>query len=182
MKDKIVIRKGEPRDALAIAEIYAYTWKSAYTGILPDEVIEEKIKGILHHSERLREKMHLENFIVAEVDGKVVGLLNYRKSRHEKFPDSGDIMDIYILSDFQHVGIGRKLFLAGVDEIIKLGCDDLILHVLKDNKKALGFYHHLGGVIVGEEVELFCSQKVPMTELIVKFDNLKKILEDNMER
>ena len=136
----VVIRKASKDDALAIAEIYAYTWQSAYKDILPSDVIEEKVKGIPAHSERLREKMHLTNFLVAEVDGRVVGLLSYRKSRHEKFPDSGDIMDIYILPDFQHKGIGKRLFLAGLDKIIELGCDDLILHVLKDNKKALGFY------------------------------------------
>ena len=55
-------------------------------------------------------------------------------------------------------------------------------HKSGQQKKAIGFYTKFGGSVVGEKVEPFGQQQIPMTELIIKFDNLKKILKDNMER
>jgi len=179
---EILIRKGTKGDALAIAEIHAYTWQSAYSGILPDDVIEEKIKGIPAHAEFLSTRKSLDNFRIAEVGGKVAGLLTYSKSRDANFPNSAEIVSIYVLPKFQHIGVGKKLFLSAIGELVELGYSDMILNVLKENKKAIGFYTRFGGSVVGEKTEPFGQRQIPMTELIIKFDNLKKILEDNMER
>lgn len=41
------------------------------------------------------------NFYVAEVDNKIVGVLTYGKSRNDNYSSCGEINAIYVLSDYQ---------------------------------------------------------------------------------
>ena len=178
--NEIVIRKAEVRDALDMATVQSFSWKNAYSGILPADVLDQKIAGIPDYAEHLRVTIPTTNHLVAEVDSKIVGVSSYSKSRDPNFANVGEIRSIYILPEFQRRGVGKKLFLAGIKGIIELGYDEMMLNALKDNKNAIGFYKEMGGKIVGEKSSIFGSQQV--TEVVVKFDNLKNILEDNMER
>ncbi len=182
MKKDVTIRRGKHSDARAIAEIYAYTWQSAYKDILPKDVLDEKVNGIDEHAHSLSERQTLEKYILAEVGGKVVGVLTCGPSRNEKYSNCGEIISIYVLANYQGMGIGKKLFLAGIENLISLGYNEMILDVLKENEKAIGFYKRMGGVIVDERSELFGSQNIPISQFILKYDNLKKIYENNLEK
>lgn len=180
--DNIIIRKAQIKDARNIVEVKTYTWLTTYKGLMPEELLENRLNTIDERTEQTKdsiEKKILEkrnNTFVAEVDGKVVGMLGYGKSRNENYSDSGEIYSIYVLKDYQGFGIGKKLFMTGIKTLIDQGYDSMILNVLEGNK-TLHFYEKYGGKNVGSKTDNFAG--VELTENVMFFDNLKKIYNEN---
>lgn len=150
----IVIRKAEPRDAYAVAHVHVTSWRETYQGIVPDEFL----KNLSIERRAVYWKNSLENpgdefhhVLAAEVDGSVVGFVNYGKVRDEVPGFSGELFAIYILRSAQKLGLGRRLFAEAVREQLKFGRTSMLLWVLSDNPSR-GFYEHLGGEYLKEKV------------------------------
>lgn len=144
------VRKAVPEDALGIALVGAYTWKTTYAGLMPDALIEARIDNVANAAKRRREEIERGmGVFVAEEQGVVVGFCIYGKSWNEAYADAGEIAALYVLKPFQGTGIGKALFLAAKE---KLAGDDhrsMIINCLVGNP-SLGFYEAMGGVIVGQ--------------------------------
>ncbi len=65
---------------------------------------------------------HLQNFLVAEVDGKIVGTIGL-----EKYNAVGLLRSASVLPSFQNNGIGTKLFNMMMDYAKEEGINDVIL-------------------------------------------------------
>lgn len=50
------IRKAIPSDALGIAIVKAYTWKTTYTGLIPNELINTRIDELKNLAEKIKDK------------------------------------------------------------------------------------------------------------------------------
>lgn len=103
----------------------------------------------------------------------MVGILSYGNSRNEKYVDCGEINAIYVLDEYQGYGIGKSLFLTGINELINKGYNNMILNVLKGNK-TISFYEHFGGKKVDSRFDKFGNDIIE--EYIMYFDNLNKII------
>ncbi len=149
------IRKATPEDALGISIVNVYTWKTTYTGVLPDEVIDKRIDELLDRAKDKSAEIEKEdNFIVATFDNTIIGFCNYGKSRDEAFLASGEINALYILKGFQHMGLGKKLFDAATMKLSQRGYTSVIINCLQGNP-ALQFYKHMGGEIVSSRKDEF---------------------------
>ena len=51
------IRKALPIDALGITIVNVYTWKTQYTGLLPDELIDLRIREIKKNSDSIKKRI-----------------------------------------------------------------------------------------------------------------------------
>lgn len=146
----IEIRKAIPEDALGIAIVNVYTWKTTYSGLIPDEFINSRIDRVIEIANRNRIDIEEgKTFIVAKEDNTIIGFALYGKSRNEEFVDYGEIYALYVLSGFQGKGIGRDIFTLCIEELKKLGCNSLIINCLEGNN-SIEFYKHMGGKIVGK--------------------------------
>lgn len=146
----VKIQRAIPEDALGIAIVNVYTWKTTYTGLIPNDFIDSRIYRVREIADRNRRDIELENrFIVAKEDNTVIGFAWYGKSRNEAFIDSGEIYALYVLSGFQRKGIGRKIFDYCIEELKKDGYKSLIINCLEGNK-SVEFYKHIGGKVVGK--------------------------------
>lgn len=178
----IIIRKALSSDARSIIELTTYTWLTTYKGLMPDELLESRLNTIDERTQQTKESLEKKilekrnNTFVAEVDGKVVGMLGYGKSRNENYSDSGEIYAIYVLKDYQGYGIGKKLFMTGIKTLIEQGYNSMILNVLEGNK-TIHFYEKYGGKNVDSKTDNFAG--VDLTENVMFFDNLKKIYNEN---
>ena len=80
----IEIRKAYPNEAEDITRVKALTWKTAYTGLISDEMIKNRInhmtERIIKTENAIKEK---NNIYVVLVDNKIVGTLSYGKSTNE---------------------------------------------------------------------------------------------------
>ncbi|URZ14910.1 GNAT family N-acetyltransferase [Clostridium felsineum] len=144
------IRKAIGEDALGISIVNVYTWKTTYTGLIPDELINKRINELKDLAEKRREDIKKNNnVIVISLENTIIGFCSYGKSRNTSFADSGEINALYLLQGFQGLGLGKKLFLTTIDELKQLGYSSVIINCLKGNP-AMRFYKHMGGNIVSK--------------------------------
>ncbi len=150
------IRRAVPGDARGIASAHVETWRSAYAGILPDQVIVQMSVDDKAAAWRqlIQRQDAVDAVIVAEIDDDtIVGFASCGPAGPEAMPDyDGEIHTLYVLPDWQEQGIGRAL-LCGCLRV--LGAAEIAaayLWVLADNPSRF-FYQAMGGKRIGERDE-----------------------------
>lgn len=78
-------------------------------------------------------------FLVAEVDGVVVGTLMAGYEGHR-----GSINYVGVLPGYRKMGIGRALMSEAERLLVERGCPKINLQVRTDNGEAVEFYRRLG--------------------------------------
>lgn len=164
------IRKAVPGDALGITIVKVYTWKTTYTGLIPDDIIDAMIVAVKERAEKCRiDIAQYDNATVAVVENTIVGFCVYGESRNEDFPHSGEIYALYVLKGFQGMGLGEALFGAGADELQAQGKNSMIVNCLRGNP-SLSFYKRMGGKTIGQRQDEI--EGTSITEDILYYDNL----------
>lgn len=145
------IRYATKEDALKIAIVNVYTWKTQYSGLMSEEVIDERVNTVTQMAEKIKARMDEDNkCIVLEVDNTIIGFCRYGKSRNEEYKNCGEIYALYLLKGFSKRGYGRKLFEKAVEDLKADGFERMIINCLKGNP-TLDFYKHMGGEVVGKD-------------------------------
>ena len=142
-----LIRKRKLEDCKNIANIVTTSWNETYKGIVPDWFLDE-----LKSNEELRAEKAIKeydenknNYIVLEVNREAVGFVWYGKSDDIEFDNCGEIIALYIISQYKGNGYGKKLMETAINELKNLGFDKIIIACLKGNPSN-EFYKHMGGV------------------------------------
>ncbi len=106
----MLIRQATVADAEGIAIVHVDCWRTTYKEIMPSDFLDnlsyEKRKDIW-----IKNINRDENYVyVAENnEGKIVGFIDGGKRDTNQVENSGDLTAIYILENFQRMGIGKKL-------------------------------------------------------------------------
>ena len=80
-------------------------------------------------------KLHLQDFIVAENQGKILGyIIAYNSS------GNGDLDSIAIDPKYRKLGIGSQLVNYTIERFKKMGLKKVFLEVRTTNKKAISFF------------------------------------------
>ena len=95
-------------------------------------------------------------------------------SRDENYKNSWEINAIYVLDDYQKLGIGKKLFFEWIKELIKLGYNDMIINVLEWNK-TIDFYKKFWWKVAWDRYDSI--GKIQIHEYVMFFENLKAIVD-----
>lgn len=162
-----LIRKATPKDALGISIVNTYTWKTTYSGLIPDSLIDSRINLLRSKAEKLKAEIEQnDSCIVAVVEDTVIGFCIFGPSRNDDYKASGEIYGLYVLKGFQGENIGKRLFIAGRNVLTARGYSSIIVNCLKKNP-SLGFYECMGGKIVGERQECINGQE--LSESILYF-------------
>ncbi len=171
----IEIRKAREKDALAISIVHVYTWKTTYCGLIPEEALDALLSELPQRAEKMRHRILEEDTVLAATaDDTVVAFCTYGPSRNKDFSAAGEIYALYCLKGFHGKGIGKALFLAAVQELVRQGYQTMILNCLKGNS-SLQFYQHMGGTVIGEREDTFSGGI--LHEDIVFYKELDKIME-----
>lgn len=91
----------------------------------------------------------LDGFIVAEVDGRVVGFLIGNLTILRDGSKAGHVLSIAVDPAFRGLGIGRALINYFAKNCRREAAGDLFLEVKKNNESARRFYSHLGFKEIG---------------------------------
>lgn len=168
----MIVREAKVSDAAGIAFVHVESWKTTYQNILPKEFL-------TNLSYKSREQfwetsIPKGNVFVAENDeGKIVGFAsggNERSGSYEGY--KGELTSIYILKEYQGIGIGKQLMKSIIKGIEKLGINTMLVLVLEDNNSKL-FYEALGGKKI-DEIEVEIAGKL-LNELVYGWDNINDI-------
>jgi ribosomal protein S18 acetylase RimI-like enzyme len=170
MTEKINIRPAVVPDAVQIAEVHINTWRSAYSGIIDPEFLNslslDKFKKSREETIK-NEKLH--NIVAETENRKIVGfaVCGYERTHDKKY--SGEISAIYVLHEYQNMGIGIKLFRQCINSLIRDNFNSMKIWVLKENKYQK-FYKKLGGIVL-EEKEILFGDKI-YTEIAFGWNDL----------
>ena len=150
----IDIRKAEPQDAAAIADVHHEAWNGAYAGIIPHRALASMIgrRGASWWSNAIR---RAASVLVVEIGGDVVGYATLGRNRARELPQQGEIYELYLKPEYQGIGLGSRLFSAAREKLAAHGLSGLVVWALEDNDVAAQFYAGAGGRDVAEGVEVF---------------------------
>lgn len=141
---RVIIRPASPDDAAgSVAVVREAAEEGIYLLVEP-----EMVRSAEEQREYLRTLHPDDLFLVAEVDGRVVGQVDAYRGRWGKTRHTADI-GLVIAEDYRNVGIGRRL-LQAVDRWAQdAGLLKLSLGVFSSNDRAVHLYRSCGFDVEG---------------------------------
>ncbi|WP_426348239.1 GNAT family N-acetyltransferase [Alloiococcus sp. CFN-8] len=155
--------------AKALGIIHSASWKSAYKGIIPDEIL----NGITPEKrEKYFEKalsLDWEKDAIINVNGKEAGFISIGECRDDdKNSTYGEIRGLYLLPEYWGQGFGKALFTWGIKELEKQNYTSISIWVLEDNIRARRFYEKQGFIFDGTVKEIIIGKKLNEVRYVSK--------------
>lgn len=155
----IETRRAETTDAGSISTVHETAWRQAYTGMIPHKALDTMVRRrdadwwarAIRYSTRI---------LVLEVMDEIAGYATLGSNRISTLPQSGEVYELYLMPEYQGVGLGKRLFLAARQELARLGLTGCVVWVLEDNDPAINFYRNAGGSDIAEGSETFNGCKL----------------------
>ena len=174
MKNGIIFRQVEEKDAYSWVTLKNMVWRDAYKDIFPEEVFLEKERTVDEKVKTFNERIYNSNekiAYVAEYKGKIVGLmLGEINSNYEYFKvEYADLEALYINPEFQGKGIAHNLREIFIKWAKNQGANKFVIGVLKDNQKARKVYEAWGGKLSDYETDFYQLGK-PYKEVFYTYD------------
>jgi GNAT superfamily N-acetyltransferase len=161
----LTIRPAEVEDAAAIARVHVETWRTAYTGIIPQSYLDSMtVQNRTFVWIRLLERSApaAVTLVSEDHDRRIIGFVAGGALRHRDDRYQAEISSLYVLASHQRESHGRRLFLAAGNRLAGYGLRGLFVWVLADNPWR-HFYEGLGGEVVSETMRTFAGK--PLKEL-----------------
>lgn len=157
------IRLARLGDERGIARVHIDSWRTTYTGIMPQSVLEglsmeSRIDLWAKNITRpAHQRMHL-SVAQLEESGQIVAFCEVGPTRKPELSPKispeiyydAEMPAIYTFKEHQGRGIGTMLFCEAVQWLQANGFRSLCLWVLKDNSSRR-FYERMGGQLCGEK-------------------------------
>ncbi len=145
--------KATPKDAPILAATRQKVWAATYRGIYPDEMID----NFDYEWHIQREQNNLQNPMVHTylvlAERECVGYFTYFLRETPLWRDFHvRLFSLYLLPEYQGHGMGRAIFQYVAQQCRLAGYDKLYLSCAPQNEKAMGFYRHLGGQMISQDV------------------------------
>jgi ribosomal protein S18 acetylase RimI-like enzyme len=140
----MIIRKAKLSDAQGIAKVHVDCWRTTYKNIIPSDFLDK-----LSYDQRTElwvRNITKDNnyvFVAENNEGHIVGFADGGKRETNLVENSGDLTSIYVLQEYQGLGIGKKLVQQLFTKFNVLGYKTIFVEVLEDNQSRF-FYESLG--------------------------------------
>ena len=161
---ELSIRDATPEDAAAIAEVHVRSWRSAYRGMIPVEVLDAL--SVVQRERNWRERLLLATTadaipftLVAELAGAVRGFCNVSRLDADA---EATIGALYLEPAHLRAGIGSALLATALARLRDAGRDDVVLWVLEENRAARAFYERFGFAADGARERLVGAPEIRM--------------------
>jgi len=138
-------------DVSGLIRVHGLAWREAYTGLLPDEILQQQTvnpteEEVQQWNERLRKNQ--EGILVAVDDeGTVRGFMDLRwgeaKTKEFVGDSEAELRAIYVEPDYWGDGIGTALLEQGIG-CLPEGTDVMHLEMLSGNEVGRRFYETHG--------------------------------------
>jgi ribosomal protein S18 acetylase RimI-like enzyme len=148
LPDGVAIRRGVPDDAQALAHLHLDVWDDAYTGLMPQGILDDRREKVDERVERWRDILGLEKstWIAEDAEG-LIGFSGVGPARDNDVDLDLELYALYVRATYYGTGVGFALFEQAV------GARAAYLWVLANNERAIGFYERQGFRLDGTEDE-----------------------------
>ena len=150
----IRLRPGAYEDAAALARVHVATWRDAYAGILPTDMLVSmsEDRQTRYWRAALMRRRANEAITVATVDEALVGFGTCGPARGSDATRTGEVQMLYVAHDYQELGLGRALLRALFAALRRHRMEHAIIWVVAQNP-ARFFYEAMGGAPQAERTE-----------------------------
>ncbi|MGU7768802.1 N-acetyltransferase family protein [Burkholderia sp. MR1-5-21] len=151
----IFIRSANIGDAQRIADFHVKVWRHTYHDLAPKEayaILDEQYRG-KKWKEKLASNDSSQIVLIAEIDGRMVGIGSAGRPSESIFDERGEIKFLYVDPDFKRRGIGRALLEKLAMHLRGVHYQGAALSVVKGNEPAIAFYESLNGRQAGEYID-----------------------------
>jgi len=145
----VVIRRAELADAEALAHLHLDVWDDAYTGLMPQGILDDRRERADERVERWRDILltQPQPTWVAEDGEGLIGFASTGPARDNDVDDLLELYSLYVLASYWDSGVGYALF----EKVV--GDQAAYLWVLANNERAIGFYERQGFRLDGTDDE-----------------------------
>jgi len=133
----VEIRRAVPADAEALTRLHLDCWDDAYTGLMPQPVLDARRDDVPARVDRWRQILPNGFTSVAEHGAGLVGFVSAGPPR-ELSHFAIEVFALYVRAPWWGTGVGHALFAAAVGD--RSAC----LWVLEGNDRAIRFYERQG--------------------------------------
>ena len=141
----MINREAVEKDAESIVNTNINGWIETYRGIFPNDYLKKLEQKKSESIEKCKNKIN--EYIVFEVENKVVGFLRYGKNKKDYNDKYAEVYALYVDSKYKKRGIGRKLLEYSFSKL-KDVYDNVLISTLQENS-ATKFYEKCGGRQIG---------------------------------
>lgn len=154
---RIAIRLSEPSDSLTIAEIQIATWRSAYSGIIPEQYL--STMSVASHERSWRERIdHPDSpLFVATRATECIGFCHVAAARDPDLDGCAEVVAIYVAPECQRQGAGGLLMSSALEFASSSRYESLSLWVLALNRSGRAFYEQAGFTTNGHQKQIDIS-------------------------
>lgn len=146
LPDGIVLRRATPRDAEALAHLHLDVWEDAYTGLMPQQVLDDRRASVTERVTTWRTilESHDRTLLADGPDG-LIGFASAGPGRDNDVDTDLELMALYVRAGWWDTGVGYALFEEAV------GDRAAYLWVLAGNDRSIRFYERQGFGLDGTE-------------------------------
>ena len=129
------LRRAEPGDTEAVAEVHVRSWQVAYRGLLPNEYLD--VLDLVDRASRYTfgdvDPGHPQTTVA--VDGDVIcGFATVAPCRDQDMSSAGERYAIYVHPTWWNRGVGRKMIKDARRRLVDQGFHEAVLWVLVGNE------------------------------------------------
>jgi GNAT superfamily N-acetyltransferase len=144
----VSIRQAVVADAEPLAHLHVDVWDDAYTGLMPQGILDDRREKVAERVEKWREILRDPGPTwVAESSDGLVGFASSGPARDNDMDEMLELWALYVRASSWGAGVGHALF------EIAVGDRAAYLWVLAANERAIGFYERQGFRLDGTEDE-----------------------------
>jgi GNAT superfamily N-acetyltransferase len=144
----VSIRRAVPEDAEALAHLHVDVWDDAYTGLMPQGILDDRREKVAERVTRWQEILEQSRpILLAEDEEGVVGFASTGPARDNDMEELLELYSLYVRAAYWGTGVGYALFESTV------GDRAAYLWVLAGNERAIRFYERQGFRLDGTEDE-----------------------------
>ncbi|MDE2490456.1 MAG: GNAT family N-acetyltransferase [Elusimicrobia bacterium] len=148
------IRPARLEDCETIARVHVDSWRTAYRGLVPDEVLDGLSVADRARARReqfVRNGASQSSLVAEDPASGIVGFSIAGPARSGPERYDGELYAIYLLASVRRRGLGRRLFAESVAALRAFGHRAMLVWVFEGNPPARAFYERMGGRLLPDK-------------------------------
>jgi ribosomal protein S18 acetylase RimI-like enzyme len=142
----ISIRSWHQDDLEVVRYILWETWKESYSSFIPVDDLLEYFNE--HYTSKILAEQYNDTKVIGFVAEYADIIAGYENTYYSEKENRLYVRQLYILSVYQNLGLGKKLIKSAAEQAKSMGLNKIWLRVMAKNESAIAWYKKMGYEVV----------------------------------